>query len=59
MYADKCRQEGIEIIAMGIGSGINKSFLNRLATTDAILADTHNMVQRFSSIGQAIANNRR
>ena len=58
-YAEMCRQEEIEIIAMGIGNGINKGFLNKLATTDAILADTQNMVQRFSSIGQAIANNGR
>ena len=55
--ANLCRQEGIEIMTMGIGSGVNKAFLDKISTTDdyTIMTDTSSMVSAFSNIGQVIA----
>lgn len=55
--ADMCRKEGIEIMTMGIGYGVNKSFLDKISTTDdyTIMTDTNSMVSAFSNIGQVIA----
>lgn len=52
-----CRQEGIEIMAIGIGS-VNEGFLKQISTVDGmdVLTDVHSMVSAFGNIGQEIAS---
>lgn len=53
-----CRKEGIEVIAIGIGGGVNESFLRSITTVDDIdvLIDAGSMVSAFGNIGQEIVN---
>lgn len=50
-----CRQEGIEIIAIGLGS-VNRSFLESIATSseNAFLTDINSLVSSFGNIAQVL-----
>lgn len=50
-----CRQEGIEIIAIGLGS-VNRSFLEAIATSteNAFLTDINSLVSSFGNIAQVL-----
>lgn len=52
-----CKRDGIEILAMGIGSA-DESFLRQLSTMDDmnVLTDVGSMVNAFGNIGQEIVN---
>jgi len=53
--AQGCREQGIEVIAVGTG-GANVSFLQQISTSDqqAVFAGSGSLVGTFSSIAQAI-----
>jgi molecular chaperone DnaK (HSP70) len=53
--AKKCKEEGIEIIAIGFG-GANEAFLRKIATSDenALLTDMGNLVASFGKIAQEL-----
>lgn len=55
--SNSCRKEGIEIMAVGIGSGVNEDFLRTITTVDdmEVLTEIGSMVSAFGNIGQEIA----
>lgn len=56
--AKRCRDEGIEIIAIGIGSGVNKKFLQSITTVEGIdvLTNLSSLTNTFGNIGQEISS---
>jgi len=56
--AKECRNKGIDIVAIGIGSGVDQAFLKSITTVDGIdvLTDINSLVSAFGNIGQEIAS---
>lgn len=56
--AKDCVIDGIEVLAVGIGSSVNESFLREISSMDNmdVLTDVNSMVSAFGNIGQEIAS---